>query len=447
MKVVRFFVLCVCGFLLTSLDTNAQNIDNKGYEIKFSANNINDAYLYLQGYYGQEAFTFDSAKVKGHKSAVFKNKKKVMPAGVYTLIDRYGNEYLDLIVDKNRQMSVIGGEWNSMYVQSVTIEGSEENIQFIEFQKQIDNSEADVTNERLPLLYYESMPESFLGHYIKAKYNINPMLPVFDEDDTTDASSQYQQLIEHYFDQYTFSDTRLLRTPVYLDLRNFFLEVLPQNASVIASKANELLQKFKDKESYEYYTALLLSLFEHSVNNMVHDQVFVELFDTHCAGKTLSSIPEDLQNYYQRSVDRKRKLLPGKTVPTLVSFDINNGKHASSDIDKDLIIIWFWDADCDECIVETPKLNEFYKEFANHYNVEVFAVAITDDLEKWDDFCKNNELSWINVNYYMNEPNYDFIEYFDLITTPVIYLLDKNHTIITRNFPLEDLHEILRTEN
>jgi peroxiredoxin len=187
-------------------------------------------------------------------------------------------------------------------------------------------------------------------------------------------------------------------------------------------------------------------LFEHNVNNLVNDQVFVELFDSHCAGKNISSIPEDLLNYYQRSVERKRKLLPGKTVPALVSYDINNAKHSSSDITKDFIILWFWDADCDECIVETPKLNDFYKEFANYYNLEVYAVAITDDLEKWDNFCKNNDLKWINVNYYMNDPNYDFIEYFDLITTPVIYLLDKNHTIITRDFPLEEIHEKLTSE-
>lgn len=444
MKTLRFLVLCIGLLLWTGTRINAQNTDIQGYEIKFSVPNISDSYLYLQGYYGQEAYIFDSAKVKGHNSFVFKNKKRVLPAGIYTLTDRFGNEYLDLIIDKNRHFSVTGKSLDHLGTTAV-VEGSAENAQFVEFQKQWASPDAVAAN--VPQVFYESMPESFLGHYLKAKYYINPMLPKLDEGDTIDASLQYQQLIDHYFDHYTFEDARLLRTSVYLDLRNYFLEVLPQDAQTIITKANEFLQKFKDKEAYEYYTALLMSLFEHSTNNMVHDQVFVALFDQHCAGKNISTIPEDLLHYYQRSTDRKRKLLPGKTIPALVSYDINNVKHSTSDIDKELILLWFWDADCDECVEETPKLSDFYNEFAAYYNLEVYAVAITDDLEKWDKFCKNNDLRWINVNYYMNDPNYDFIEYFDIITTPVIYLLDKKHTIIARNFPLEEMHEKLKTEN
>ena len=448
MKKRRFFVLCLCILLLASMGLHAQNTDIQGYEINFSVLNINDSYLYLQGYYGQEAYIFDSAKVKGHKSFVFKNKKRMMPAGVYTLTDRFGNEYLDLIIDKSRNFSITGGNLDRLN-SSATVEGSEENAQFVEFQKQM--ATVGTYQETFPqtidntlTLFYESTPESFLGHYIKAKYNLNPNLPHAEANDS-DITQLYQLLIDHYFDHYTFDDARLLRTPIYLDLSNYFFEVLPQEPILLRVKADEFLKKFKDKESYEYYTALLLSLFEHSFYNVVHDQVFTELFDEHCNGKDVSTIPEDLQNYYQRSANRKRKLLPGETVPALVSYDINNGKHSTSDIDKDWIILWFWDADCDECVEETPKLNEFYNEFAAYYNLEVYAVAITDDLEKWDKFCKKNDLKWINVNYYMNDPNYDFIDYFDIISTPVIYLLDKKNTIITRNFPLEELHEKLRS--
>ena len=448
---MRFLVLFFCTLLLACFSMEAQNTNNQGYEIKITTYNVDDNYMYLQGYYGQEAYFFDSAKVKGHKNIVFKNKKRVIPAGIYTLTDRFGNEYLDLIINKDRYFTVIGLSLDRLSTTAI-VSGSEENAQFIEFQKQMASLETFhetslQTIDNTANLFYESTPESFLGHYIKGKYYINPMLPKLDEKDTTDASQEYQQLIDHYFDHYTFDDARLLRTPIYLDLKNYFFEVLPQNSQLIIQKSNEFLKKFKDKESYEYYTALLLSLFEHSVNNMVNDQVFVELFDQHCEGKNISTIPDDLLSYYKRTVERKRKLLPGKTVPALISYDINNAKHSTTNIDKDKIILWFWDADCDECIEETPKLNDFYKEFANYYNLEVYAVAITDDLEKWDNFCKDNDLKWINVNYYMNEPNYDFIEYFNLITTPVIYLLDKNHTIITRDFPLEDIHEKLTTDN
>lgn len=445
MKTMRFFVSLACIFLFTLGIANAQKPDTQGYEIKITGSGISDNCLYLQGYYGQDAFVFDSAKVKGHKSVTFKNKKKEMPSGVYTLTDRFGNEYLDLMIDKDRHFTLIGGKWNNSFVTNVVVEGSDENAQFIEFQKQMATPGQDFN--KTPQMFYESMPESFLGHYLKAKYNINPLLPQLDIDDTTDATVEYQQLIDHYFDSYTFEDARLLHCPIYLDLQNYFIETLPADAKLVTQKAIDFIHRFQDPEAQAYYLPLLFNLFDHTVNSMVYDQAFVALYDQYCKGSNTVNISEDLSRYYQRSADRKRKILPGQTVPVLVSYDINNGKHASSDIDKDYIILWFWDADCDECIVETPKLRDFYKDFASYYNLDVFAVAITDDMEKWDKFCKNNNLSWVNVNYYMNDPNYDFIEYFDLITTPVIYLLDKNHTIIARNFPLEELHEKLRVKN
>ncbi len=451
MKTLRFCVSMILFFLLFSSCIYAQKAENQGYEIRILTSGVDNNYMYLQGYYGQDAFIFDSAKVNGHKSIVFKNKKKVMPSGVYTLTDRFGNEYLDLIIDKNRHFTITGNSLDQLSATAV-VDGSEENAQFVEFQKQMSSIDplqemATQAMNNIPTLFYESMPESFLGHFIKAKYFINPMLPQFDESDTSDASLQYQLLIDHYFDSYTFEDHRLLRCPVYLDLHNYFLDILPADAQLVTNKAIEFIGKFKSPDAQSYYLPLLFNLFDHTVYSMVYDQAFVALFDQFCKGPNKVNISEDLARYFQRSAERKRKILPGETVPALVSYDINNGKHASSDIDKDYIIIWFWDADCDECMVETPKLHEFYKDFANYYNLDVYAVAITDDLEKWDKFCKDNELSWINVNYYMNDPNYDFIEYFDLITTPVIYLLDKKHTIIARNFPLEEIHEKFRIKN
>lgn len=426
-----------CATLVT---TQAQGLVTPGYEIKIIATNMGNDKLFLQAYNGQESFMFDSAKVKGHKNVVFKNAKKIIPSGIYSVVDRNGNEYANLIIDQNRKLTITGGEWNARFVTTATVEGSDENAQFIEFQKQLlmSNNPSSVAG-----LFYEAAPASFLGHFIKGKFNINPYLPLNETVDTADATAQYQRLIDHYFDAYTFEDSRLLHTPIYLDINNYFVEILPQSADMLILKSDEFLNRFNAVETHDYYLALLMNIFDHSVNNMAAEQVFVHLFDKYCDGKSVSTISEDLAKYYKRSADRKRRLLPGKTIPVLSAFDLNHTQHKSSDIDKERIIIWFWDPDCDECKEMTPKLHEFYKEFANYYNFDVFAVAITEDLELWDKFCKENQLSWINTCDGVDTPNYDFIDYFDIITTPVIYLLDKNHTIIAHSFPLEELHDYL----
>ena len=163
---MRFFVSLAYIFLLFMGIANAQTPVTQGYEIKITGSGISDNCLYLQGYYGQDVFVFDSAKVKGHKIVLFKNKKKEMPAGIYTLTDRFGNEYLDLMIDKDRRFTLIGGEWNSSFVTNVMVEGSDENAQFIEFQKNSQLNGAGILefihHDVIDALFY-LFPEEFIA--------------------------------------------------------------------------------------------------------------------------------------------------------------------------------------------------------------------------------------------------------------------------------------------
>lgn len=451
MRTFKYVVILIGTCLLASGFCYAQSSkksqsNSAGYEIKIEAEGIASHYLYLQAHIGHDSFVCDSAKVKGHKSVCFKSSKKQLPDGVYSICDRFGNVYFDIIIDNDSYFNISGGEWNSRYIASATASGSEANAQFIEFQKQY---QADTSNPNpTPQLFYESIPESFLGHYIKAYYKLNPFID--NNEESTDSlrdAHLYQDIIEHYFDDYTFSDPRLLHTPVYLDVKTYFFEILPKNYDSIRLRMDAFLNRFQDKKSQDYYISLLMNLLDETFYDMISDQVMVHIFDDYVAKKNIEYISEDIYKYYERTVERKRRTLPGKTIPVLECADNKNVMHSSKDVEKPYIVLWFWDPDCDDCKVWTPKVHSFYLEYASLYNFEVYAVALTDDVELWNEFSEKYDLSWTNLCTAVNDSNYDFIDYFNLITTPVIYLLDKNHTIIARNFPLEDLHELFTINN
>jgi hypothetical protein len=73
----------------------------------------------------------------------------------------------------------------------------------------------------------------------------------------------------------------------------------------------------------------------------------------------------------------------------------------------------------------------------------VYAVALTEDEEAWLDFIKENNLDWINVSCVHGMLDYDFIDFFDIITTPSILLMDKNHKIISRELSFSKLKKIM----
>ena len=142
-------------------------------------------------------------------------------------------------------------------------------------------------------------------------------------------------------------------------------------------------------------------------------------------------------------VDRKRRLLPGAVVPPLEAYDSDGNILKTKDISSDYIVLWLWDPDCDDCVEQTPKLYDFYKKNRDLYNFEVYAISITEDVDRWRAFIESNHLDWQNVSFGKGEPNYNFADYFDVLTTPGIFLIRKDHTIVASQFPLEELQDHL----
>ena len=68
-------------------------------------------------------------------------------------------------------------------------------------------------------------------------------------------------------------------------------------------------------------------------------------------------------------------------------------------------------------------------------------------LEKWKKYIKDKGLNWDNYNG--GEANVDWHEVYDIISTPVIYLLDKDKKIVGKKLDadiLKKLFEILEPE-
>lgn len=160
-------------------------------------------------------------------------------------------------------------------------------------------------------------------------------------------------------------------------------------------------------------------------------------------------IPEGRQRSVKRQMERARRLSPGAVVPELRAFDAEGKEHSTNDIRSKYTILWFWDPDCDHCQEETPVLHDFYSEKAEDLDFEVFAVEVNDDHERWRAFSEQHRLDdWVNLSTSMGEPNVDFIDYFDIVTTPVVVLVDnsKGGAIMARQISLSEIKDIIEKQ-
>ena len=129
----------------------------------------------------------------------------------------------------------------------------------------------------------------------------------------------------------------------------------------------------------------------------------------------------------------------GAKAPELIMPDTNNVFLSFYHIQKNYTLLWFWDPDCGHCKVETPKLRDYYNKYKDSLNLEVFAVSMDQDLERWKKFIRDNQLTWINVGG--NTANIDFHKVYDLYSTPVLYVLDKDKKIIAKRIAVGDLED------
>jgi hypothetical protein len=62
-------------------------------------------------------------------------------------------------------------------------------------------------------------------------------------------------------------------------------------------------------------------------------------------------------------------------------------------------------------------------------------------LNLWKKYIRENNLTWINVGG--EKANIDYAMVFDLVATPVAYIIDEQKRIIAKNIPVESINSII----
>ena len=89
-----------------------------------------------------------------------------------------------------------------------------------------------------------------------------------------------------------------------------------------------------------------------------------------------------------------------------------------------------------DVLQRTPKLKAYYEKAKNE-GIEVFAVCTTADKEKWTKYIEDNKLTWINGWDPERSSHFDY--YYNVQSTPMVYILDRNKKIIAKKLAVENI--------
>ncbi len=341
-------------------------------------------------------------------------------------------------------------------------------------------------------------PNMFFTTFLKATKGVD--VP----DSIKSRQAQYYYYKKHYFDNFDLSDPRLLYTPFYDQKIDMYLDkVVPPNPDSINAAIDMMLSKAQgDSLLYQYLLVHLFNKYARS-EYMIAENIYVHLADIYIKKATWST--DSFKNELKTKIIRKKNCLIGKTAPELHMTILPNDsakieelrvplaemRQKGLKIEKDTsrtfeqklpdlseliaeylsyfpsdaklsevkakyTILWFLSPTCSHCIEETPK---FYKDFQKKLEgkgVVVWAIYLEKNTDNWAKFSKdfNTWFDFVEKNKFYDKGWYNMLNPFDnyrfkydISSSPVLYLLDRNKKILAKKIGYKQAIEIIENMN
>jgi thiol-disulfide isomerase/thioredoxin len=465
--------------LLTVQFATAQKATVKpGYQLDFKINGCQEGKVILAYYYGSKQYIKDSTRVEVGGKFSFKGTE-ALDQGIYIVVMPPDNKYFEVVIDDQQHIKMeadFGSE-----IATMKVVGSDENKQFYDYLKYINDKKtvtkpltdrmaelqkADSTGymetaefkqlkdklgavdtdvKAYKLDFMQKFPNAFMTKVFNASKDVEvPDAPLL-ENGKVDSTFQYRYYKQHYWDNVDFTDGRLIRTPVFHGkLEQYMTKTILQVPDTINKEADMLIEKARaDNDLFKYVVYWVTQHFETS-KQMGMDAVFVHMAKNYyMTGQAFWADSSTVAKISERAQKLDWSLI-GKVAPNLRMQDSNGNWQELHKVNADYTIAYFWDPECGHCKKVTPVVKEFYDKFKNELSVGVFAVGtqVLDKKQEWLDFIKDKKLDWLNVSDPEQKSAYKYL--YDIYSTPVIYLLDKNKKIIAKRLGAEDLEDFIR---
>lgn len=456
-----------CFFLLLILEAQAQSTLNQ-VQLKGQIKGMSSGSLYLAHYFGSDQQVIvDTTQYQNDGRFDFVFKKPLFP-GLY-MLNYAPNKYFDLIITESN-IELKTDTLN--IISSMEFIQSEENKAFYQFQARMSNdfqqmrAMASDPNKRNDVQRMSKALEQFRSDWLSKnqklfaakliKASMEPEIPNYSGAMKTKADSlkAYQFRLnyakKHFFDYLDLNDERFYRSPfIDLKINKYFNDLVVQRSDSIIKEVDALLMKIKNTDIRRFVIYRLSNTYENS-KIIGTDGAFA-----HMAERYYVQEPGLWDTMTVRKVKERlaiiKPLLIGKKIPELMLKTPDNKTLQFANMTGKYTLVVFYDPDCSHCKEEMPKLLEMQAYFKQK-NLQVMAVSIVRDKAKWLKFINEYKIAGfyngIDVHYNpttKKEEYYtDFINRYDVYSTPTLYLLDQNKRILMKRFGVEDIQAFIQ---
>lgn len=466
-----------------------------GQKLKFKINGHKDTTIHLVKYFGKGLYYADTAEMKGGYVEFDGSNQK---PGIFGVL-LPGQKFFEFIYNnEDIQMETTFPD----FVATMKVKKSVENQVFMEYIKYIGPKKMEsnkLTEDRVKLLnsdpiykdltakidainkevivYQTNLIETnktlLVSKIVKMSMDIVvPESPLDAKGNIIDSNFRFNYFRNHYWDNVDLNDDRLVNTPIYHSKLEYYFgkNMMIQHWDTIIAYSFEFCDRLNPKsKAFEYCVSWITSTYGKS-NIMGMDKVYIYMADKYYCSKNTEGkspafwmTPEKLIELCEK-IPVQKNLVMGAKPPNLMLRDTTDVQWRDFySLKTEYTILYFWDPECGHCKKITPKLEILYKQKFKDRNIEIFSVgkAVGEDFQKWKDFIRTNDLTYINVGVTdalfkaavedarQFVPRYTTIESlnyqttYDIFSTPRVFVLDKDKKIIAKSISISQLEDLM----
>lgn len=260
----------------------------------------------------------------------------------------------------------------------------------------------------------------------------------------------YRYYKAHFWDNYDWTDERLIRTPILKEKIETYIGKLTAQHVDSVSKACETIIDHafasKNKEVFQFVAVYLLNKYAKQ-DVICLDGVYVSIAQKYyCTGMAYWLDSAQVEGICA-DAGRMAPLRCGRSAPEVRLKDINDSSYVNLyNIRKPFVAVYFWDPSCGNCAKMSDALVPIYEKYKDR-GFEILGVCSKawNDVEACRTKVKKQKMDWINLS----DEAYPLAwvkKYYDLRSNPFIYLLDEDKNILFKRISAEQLDQILERE-
>ena len=450
---------------------------SQGYNIRLTLKPFTNSKVYLGYHYGKVKAVADSVVLDANSTGVFKGSEK-LPGGIYFIVSPKKEILFELLLDQQQQFSISA---DTLHLPaSIVFTGSPENKTFLDYtafmnehgkelatlqtrlaesrtkkdsaeiREKIKKVNDDVKAKRDEIQNKD--PNSLLAALLRAlKDPVVPSSPLL-SNGRPDSTFAYRYYKAHYWDNISYTDDRMIRTPIFEPkLDRYYKDLVsPEPDSLEREIDHMLLFSRTNKDMFKF---LLVYFTQKYINPeyMGQDAVFIHIFDKYINAGQAPFFTEKYRKFVDDRAYSIMANLIGQPAANLEMTDTAGKTKSLYEIPADFILVCFWDPTCSHCKETIPKVDSIYKAKWKYEGVQIFAVMVDGGQENWMNFIRGHNMGdWINVyqttaqhDAVVSAGRPDYRQLYDVYQTPELYLLDKDKRIIAKKLTYQQVDEVI----